>query len=86
MKTTRLLTIVIVLQGLILVGQWLGNPSYIQAAPAQIPDGGSQRNQMIDEIKAVNEKLDKLISLFESGNLQVRVTSPDDNKQARPAK
>ena len=83
MKTTRLLTVVIVLQGLILLGQWLGNPSYIQAAPAQIPDGGSQRNQMIDELKTLNGKMEKLIGILESGKLEVRVSGADENKGGR---
>jgi hypothetical protein len=83
MKTTRLLTIVLILQGLILVGQWLGNPSYIQAAPAQIPDGGAQRNAMIDELKTLNGKMDRLIGILESGKLEVRVAGADDNKGGR---
>jgi hypothetical protein len=87
MNHSKLLGIVIVLQALTLAGQWVTGPAvFVQPAAAQVPDAGAQRNQMIDEMKSVNEKLDKLISLFESGNLQVRVTSPDDNKQARPAK
>jgi hypothetical protein len=83
MKTTKLLTVVIVLQGLILVGQWLGNPSYVQPASAQIPDGGAQRNAMLDQLKDLNGKMERLIGILESGKLEVRVSGADENKGGR---
>ena len=33
-----------------------------------------------DEIKSTNSRLDKLIGILESGNLQVKVVSPDERK------
>ena len=77
MKTNRLLGFIIVLQGVILLGQWTGSPRIAQAG-AQIPDPGAQRLQMLDEQKATNEKLDRLINLLESGKLQVIASMPDD--------
>jgi hypothetical protein len=86
-NNSKLLAIVIVLQALTLAGQWVTGPAtFVPTASAQVPDAGAQRNQMIDELKSMNEKMDKLVSIFESGNLQVRVASPDENKQAKPAK
>jgi hypothetical protein len=78
-NTTRLLTAVLVLQGLTLMGQWF-SPSYTSTASAQIPDSGALRIQTVDELKSVNAKLDKLISILESGKLQVRATSDDAKK------
>ena len=81
MKTTKLLTVVVILQGLILMGQWLGAPSVLSPAQAQIPDAGGQRVQMIRELEALNAKTDKMLSLLDSGKLQVRVV--EDKPAAR---
>jgi hypothetical protein len=84
MRTTRALGIVIVLQTVILVGQWLGGPVLpsAQAQPAFNPE--RDRLQMIEELKSVNNKLDRLIGILEGGNLQVRTTLPDDRNAGRP--
>ena len=77
MRTNRLLAVVIVLQGLMLAGQWLGNPALVATAHAQ-PDPNRDRMLMIDQMKETNAKLDKLIGILEGGNLQVRTVSPDE--------
>ena len=79
---SRLLAVVIVLQGLILLGQWTGT-HYGTPAYGQLADPGAQRAAAIDEMKATNAKLDKLIGILESGQLQVKLTTPDENKKAR---
>jgi hypothetical protein len=83
MKTTKLLTVIVILQGLILMGQWLGTPSVLSPAQAQIPDAGAQRMQIVRELEALNAKTDKMLSLLDSGKLQVHVV---DNKPAAPAR
>lgn len=83
MKTTRLLTFVLVLQGLILAGQWLGVPSAVTPAQAQIPDAGGQRNEIIRELNHLNGKMEKLIGILESGKLEVKVAATDDTKERR---
>jgi hypothetical protein len=83
MKNAKLLTVIVVLQGLILAGQWLGAPSVVGQAQAQIPDAGGQRNEIISHLKSMNEKMDRLIAIFESGKLEVRVAPADDNKAGR---
>jgi hypothetical protein len=80
MKTSRLLIVVLVLQGMILAGQWLGAPQVIGTAQAQQMDPARDRVQMLEELRAVNGKLDRLIDLLGSGNLQVKVNAPDDNR------
>ena len=80
MKSAKMLTVVVVLQGLILMGQWLGAPSMVSPAHAQIPDAGGQRLEMINELKALNGRMDKLVSILESGKLEVKVVHADDNK------
>jgi hypothetical protein len=77
------LTIVVILQGLILAGQWLGAPSVVAPAHAQIPDAGGQRNEIIAEIRALNAKVEKLSAFLESGKLEVRVAAADENKAGR---
>ena len=80
---SKLLGIVIVLQGLMLAGQWTSNnagftPSAHAAPP--VSNALNQSEQTVDELKAVNAKLDQLISILQSGDLQVRVVTPDEKK------
>jgi cell division protein FtsB len=70
--TPRLLTAVLVLQGLTLLGLWTGQPGTAQVQAA-IPDPGAQREAQVAEQKATNVKLDTLIELLKSGNLKVTV-------------
>jgi len=83
MKTTQLLTVVVILQGLILAGQWLGAPALTTPAHAQIPDPGAQTQQVIKELQALNAKMDRMVGIFESGKLEVRVAGADENKAGR---
>jgi hypothetical protein len=83
MKNAKLLTAVLVLQGLILAGQWLGSPSLVAPAQAQIPDSGALRMETVKELQSLNGKMDKLIGILESGKLEVRVTGADENKAGR---
>ena len=74
--TAKLLTAVLVLQGLTLLGQWTGQPRGASEALAASPhdrDPASQRAQSVEELKAVNAKLEKLVTLLESGKLRVTV-------------
>jgi hypothetical protein len=86
MRTNKLLAAILVLQIVTLLNQWLGSP--ISTAQAQLPDAGAQRYEMIDQLKTSNDrlkgiddKLDKLVSIFDSGKLQVQVANPDENQQ-----
>jgi len=81
MRTNRLLAVVVVLQGLLLAGQWLGAPSVLPAAQAQ-PDPNRDRWLMIDELKSMNTKMDRLVGILEGGNLQVRTAPPDEKGNA----
>ena len=83
MKTTKLLTVVVILQGLILMGQWLGAPSVVSPAQAQIPDAGAQRLAIVKQLEALNAKTDRLIGLLESGKLQVRVVGEEKAEKPR---
>ena len=83
MKTTQLLTVIVILQGLILAGQWLGAPALVTPAHAQIPDPGAQTQQVIKELQALNAKMDRMVGIFESGKLEVRVAGADENKAGR---
>jgi hypothetical protein len=76
--TKRLLTAVLVLQGITLAGLWTGQPRAATAGAA-IPDPGAQREAGLNEQKATNEKLDKLLKLLTSG--EVRVTVEDKQPQ-----
>jgi hypothetical protein len=81
MKTSKLLVGVIVVQSLVLVGQWTGfGPLTATPAQAQIPDAGGQRVQIIEQLKDLNTKMDKLMDGLENGKLQIKTTPADDKK------
>jgi hypothetical protein len=85
MKTSKMLAAILALQGLILIGQWSGGANLLSSAhAADVPDPANRQMQMIDELKAVNAKLDKLIEVLESGTIQVKPVRADDNNKANP--
>ena len=80
---SKLLAFVIVLQGMILAGQWTSdNAGFTPSAHAAPPVSNAldQSGQTVEELKAMNGKLDQLISILQSGDLQVRVVTPDEKK------
>jgi hypothetical protein len=70
--TQKLLTAVLGLQVLTLLGLWTGQP-HAASVQAAIPDPGAQREAMVAEQKATNEKLEKLLALLTSGDVKVKV-------------
>lgn len=85
MKTQKLLVVVIALQGLLLLGQWTGH-GHLTSANAQVPDPANRQMQMIEELKQLNDKMEQVIGILKDGEVQVKVTNPDDNKKSAPAK
>jgi hypothetical protein len=79
MRTNKLLAVILVLQTVTLLNMWLGSP--LPRASAQVADLGAQNLQIIDQLKSSNDKLDKLISILESGKLQVQMSKPDETQQ-----
>lgn len=71
-KPSRWLGLMLAMQALILATLWTGGPG-VRPAAAQIPDAGAQQQQVIDQLRATNEKLDKLVDLLSGGNLRVRL-------------
>ena len=88
MKNSKLLVAVIALQGLILIGQWTGGgAAMLSSAHAQVPDPANRQMQMIDELKQLNGKMDELIGVLRSGDLQVKVAKTEEEKgKPAPAK
>jgi hypothetical protein len=87
MKTSKLLVVVIVLQSLLLISQWSQSGSRTgmsglleSTAYGQIPDAGGQRQQIIDELKTLNGKMDRMTETLRNGDVQVRVAKPDEKK------
>lgn len=72
--TQKLLTAVVVLQGLLIAGQWFGStPAHAARNEMNLPDPGARQLQMVDELKALNAKVDRLHSALTSGQLRVKV-------------
>lgn len=72
--TQNLLTAVVILQGAIIAGQWLGStPAAAARNEANFPDPGARQLQMVDELKLLNSKVDALNATLTGGQLRVRV-------------
>ncbi|MDB5332738.1 MAG: hypothetical protein JWP03_3889 [Phycisphaerales bacterium] len=80
MKTEKLLGTIVVLQVLTLLGQWTGPVGSPRVAQAEIFNPAERQLAILDEAKSTNAKLDKLLSLLQSGDLQVKVAKPDEQK------
>ena len=80
MNTNRLLAAVLVLQVITLAGQFGGRPALVSDARADLPPNPAERQlAQTEELKQINAKLDRLISVL-SGKVQVEVTNfPKDN-------
>ena len=87
MKSEKnLLIVVLILQLVVIAGQWLEGPRILPSAQAQVANPGADRQAMLDEQKSTNSKLDRLISILEGGNLQVKVVQPDEAKGKAPGR
>ncbi len=75
MRKEHMLLVVIAVQAAAIVGLMFGEAR--QSAVAQIPDQGAQLQKLIDETKQVNTKLDRIVTILESGKLQVKVAEPE---------
>ncbi|MBI1367444.1 MAG: hypothetical protein GC162_02195 [Planctomycetes bacterium] len=71
------LTVLAVLLALQLWTSWTSSPDIASPAYAQgIPDEGAQRNQIIDQLKLLNQKTEEMKGLLLSGKISVKVTLP----------
>jgi len=72
------MTGILVLQGLLLAGQWLGQPSIASArAENSLPNPSERQMQMVDELKQLNAKVDKLTSMLAGGEVTVKVAKEE---------
>jgi hypothetical protein len=77
MKTSKLLGIVIALQVLLLIGQWVAPSSSTARADIPMPNPSERQLAMLDELKTLNGKVDRLIGLLQSGTVEVKVAKSD---------
>lgn len=82
MRRPNWIAVVVLLQLVIVAGQWLGSPRTLSVAEAQITDPGRDRMQMLDVLRGIDAKLEKMNDLLASGKLQVRTTAADEGKGA----
>lgn len=82
MRTNQLLTVVVALQALILLGQWTGPGSFTREARAELnlPDPGARQLAMVEELKGLNAKMDRLIGVLQGGELKVKVANEAEQK------
>lgn len=82
-STRKWLAFVVVLQVLILLTLLGGGPAVSAARAEGIPDAGAQREEMIAELKATNAKLDRLVTLLGSGQIEVKLSKAADGGKVR---
>jgi hypothetical protein len=51
----------------------------------QVPDPANRQMQMIEELKLMNGKMDELMQVLRSGDLQVKVAKTEEDKGKTPA-
>ncbi len=71
MSRSRILYTVVAVQAVV-IGYLALKPSQ-PAAMAQVPDSGLQLQQIIEQSKQTNAKLDRIIGILESGKIQVKI-------------
>ncbi len=81
MKTSKLLGIVIALQVLLLIGQWVAPTTGVARADVPLSNPSERQLAMVDELKTLNGKMDRLISLLQSGSVEVKVAKNDKDKK-----
>jgi hypothetical protein len=79
MKSEKMLAVVIVLQAMILISQWAGQPS-ASTAHAQITNPSERQLAILEESRTTNAKLERMISFLQSGDLHVKMSKEDDKK------
>lgn len=81
MKTSKMLGFVIVMQIVIMLGQWMGQPApHTASADVQLPNPSERQLAILDELKTLNGKIDHLIEVAQSGDMKVEVTKVDRSK------
>jgi hypothetical protein len=88
MKTTKLLTVMVILQGLTLAALWHSGAESKAFGDTTLPEPGADRREMLSQLKdlndkvgATNDKLDGILTFLQSGKLQVVNTpAPADSK------
>lgn len=69
----------------IAVELWVGRPSMLPAARAQIPDPGRQRNEIVGETRRTNELLLQILNHLRTQPIKVELKATDEQKGLRRA-
>ena len=81
MRNDKLFTAILILQALIIAGLWNGQGGAAQAkTDMPLPDPGARQLQMVDELKNLNAKFDRLTSVLQSGEIVVKVKADEAKK------
>lgn len=59
---------------------WTQPAQFLPEAQAQIPDAGTQRLRMLDEVRETNRLLAEILSTLREGALNVRQAGTDKNQ------
>jgi len=79
----RILLATVVVQAVLIIGLWFGPAAQqVHGDVASGTDASAQRDQMIQLLSSNNSKLDKIIDMLGSGNLQFQLAKPKDNSDS----
>lgn len=79
MKILRLLVVIAGLQLLTLVAIYDGR-GYETTARADLPNSNPDQTEAVNQLKDINKKMDRLLTVMESGNLEVKAHQVDEKK------
>jgi len=77
-----MLGIIIGLLLALLSGAWLFDSPLTETAWGQVPDAGAQRNELLKQLIDLNDKMDRLLTVLESGQIKV-ICVPTDKDTRR---
>ncbi len=74
--TRFILTALTVLLTIVSINLWCQAPSTVSTAQAAIPDSGQQLNELIIEVRTLNNSVNEMNNLLASGQVKVQIIDP----------
>ena len=79
-----ILTVLAFLLAVQLWTSWNSGPAWSEAAHAQgIPDGGAQRQMIVDQLKLLNKRTDEIKSVLTSGKMRVMIAEAPEVEEKK---
>ena len=84
--TRCLLTAIAILLTVVAVELWMGCPSMVESAVAQVPDSGLQRKVLNEKVRKTNRLLEQILQHLQTKPVKVEVLDPDKRDSGLPSR